>query len=554
MDFSRFLELFDGSKRKYGIFKPSGLKRSDGKVEGEYNWKEFPVDGNELPIFTDHIEGKTPIGIVPTRPDGSCSYGCIDVDKIKSVDEANEVLAKIKSWNLPFIPFKSKSGGIHAYLFVDGSVSAKELKTRLRTLSLKLGRPKKTIDIFPVQTRLSEDGTGNMLNVPYFNAKDTGPERRWAIKDYDMNDLYTLEEFLQMPIKKITPEELFKIGNKFTSDYPPCMDYYFENNVGEGERDKVLMQFGCVARKIHGDDQEKVNNDMYEFVEKHFQSKDGFTPKEFSTKVSQVMRKKDVVDQKDEEDIWLYKNNCRQIDELGHCDRVGCRTRKYGLVEKIVMVTDYRMLKTMPRRHLLTMVNEQGDEIVVSMTTDQLWTQNTIAKRCWEENIQWTMLPSEEFQTMKDNWFTQMKIVDSYDEGEEKMSEFFSILTAFIDERRGGNDISQIEMGYVWKDDKENGRYFWNVTSFKNYAKQKYNKAYETSLGEILAKLCEKEKNKYPDKKDACKRFIQLHKTYQEYKGRCYSTLQTFKVIPRDNSENIESFKKEMKSNEFTAN
>ena len=393
-----------------------------------------------------------------------------------------------------------------------------------------------------------------MLNVPYFNAQDTGPERRWAIKDYDMNDLYTLEEFLQMPITKITPEELFKIGNKFTSDYPPCMDYYFENNVGEGERDKVLMQYGCVARKIHGEDEEKIRNDMHEFVEKHFLSKDGFNNKEFATKVSQVMKKKDVVDQKDEEDIWLYKNNCRQIDELGHCDRVGCRTRKYGLVEKIVMVTDYRMLKTMPRRHLLTMVNEQGDEIVVSMTTDQLWTQNTIAKRCWEENIQWTMLPSEEFQTMKDNWFTQMKIVDSYDEGEEKMSEFFSILTAFIDERRGGNDISQIEMGYVWKDDKENGRYFWNVTSFKNYAKQKYNKAYETSLGEILAKLCEKEKNKYPDKKDAYKRFIQLHKTYQEYKGRCYSTLQTFKVVPRDNSENIESFKKEMKSNEFTAN
>jgi small GTP-binding protein len=197
---------------------------------------------------------------------------------------------------------------------------------------------------------------------------------------------------------------------------------------------------------------------------------------------------------------------------------------------------------------------EQGDEIVVSMTTDQMWTQNTIAKRCWEENIQWTMLPSEEFQTMKEGWFTQMKIVDSYDESEEKMSEFYAILSAFIDERRGGNDISQIEMGYVWKEDKDSGRYFWNVTSFRTYAKQKYNKAYETSLGEILAKLCEKEKNKYPDKKDSNKRFIQLHKTYQEYKGRCYSTLQTFKVIPRDNTEKIENFKKEMRTNEFTAN
>jgi hypothetical protein len=73
-----------------------------------------------------------------------------------------------------------------------------------------------------------------------------------------------------MPITKITPEELFKIGTKFTSDYPPCMDYYFENNVGEGERDKVLMHYGCVARKIHGEDEEKIRNDMYEFVEKHF--------------------------------------------------------------------------------------------------------------------------------------------------------------------------------------------------------------------------------------------------------------------------------------------
>jgi len=119
MDFSRFLELFDGSKRKYGIFKPSGLKRADGKVEGEYSWREFPLDGNELPLFTDHINGITPIGIVPVRPDGSCSYGCIDVDKIKSVEEANEVLAKMKSWGLPFTPFKSKSGGIHAYLFME---------------------------------------------------------------------------------------------------------------------------------------------------------------------------------------------------------------------------------------------------------------------------------------------------------------------------------------------------------------------------------------------------------------------------------------------------
>ena len=553
MDLSRFLELFDGSKRKYGIFKPSGLKRADGKVEGKYDWKEFPKDGNELPIFTDHINGLASIGIVPIREDSTCSYGCIDIDKIKSVEEANEVLAKIKLWNLPFVPFKSKSGGIHAYLFIDGSVPAKELKTKLTQLSLKLGRPKDTIDIFPAQTKINNDGTGSQINVPYFNAKDTGLERRWAIKDYDMNNLLTLEQFLKLPITRITPAELLKVGFKEISDYPPCMDYYFENKVGEGQRDKALLQFGCVARKIYGDDEDKIRDAMHDFAEKYFLSNDAFSNKEFATKVSQVMKKRDVVDQKDADDIWQYRNNCRQIADLGHCDKVGCRTRKYGLVDKVVMVTDYRMVMTMPRRHLLTMVNEQGDEVIVSMTTDQLWTQNTIAKRCWEENIQWTMLPADEFQVMKDNWFTIMKVVDSYNEGEERLSEFFTILSAFIDEKKGANDITQIDYGYVFKSD-ETKRYFWSATAFKHYAKTKYNKSYELTLGEILARLCEEEKTKYSDKKDSHKRIIQLHKGFKEYTKRCYSSIDLAIIQPRDNGPSIEQFKKEMRTNEFTPN
>ena len=552
MDFSRFLELFDGSKRKYGIFKPSGLKRADGKVEGKYDWKEFPKDGSELSLFKDHINGVHSIGIVPIREDSTCSYGCIDVDKIKSVEEANEVLAKIKSWNLPFVPFKSKSGGVHAYLFIDGSVPAKELKTKLTQLSLKLGRPKNTIDIFPVQTKLNSDGTGNQINVPYFNAKDTGPERRWAIKDYDMNNLLTVEEFLKMHINRITPADLLKVGFKEISDNAPCIDYYLDNKVGEGERDKALLQYGCVMRKKFDGDEDKIRDAMHDFSENYFLSKDGFSSKEFATKVSQVMKKRDVVDQKDETDIWQVRNNCRQIADLGHCDKVGCRTRKFGLVEKVVMVTDYRMIMTNPRRHLLTMVNEQGEEIIISMTTDQLWTQNAIAKRCWEEQVQWTHLPSDEFQTMKDGWFSIMKVIDSYDEGEERLAEFFAILNAFIDEKRGANDITQLDYGMVYKSDK-NHRYFWNATSFKQYAKTKYNKSYELTLGEILARICEEEKNKFPDKKDSHRRLLQLHKGYESYKSRCYSSIDITGIVPRDNADKIDNFKKELRTNEFTA-
>ena len=552
MDLSRFSELFDGSKRKYGTFKPSGLKRADGKVEGVYNWESFPADGNEEPIFRDHIEGVQSIGIVPIREDNTVSFGVIDVDQIKSEEEANEVLDKIRSWNLPFVPFRSKSGGVHAYLFIDGSAPANEVKRRLTALSLKLGRPKSTIDIFPVQTKLNADGTGNQINTPYFNHKDE-TTKRWAIRNYNIKDLIPLEEFLTMKITKVTLKELESIGIKKVSDYPPCMDYYFENKVYEGERDKALLQFGCVARKMHGDNEDKVREEMDNFVTKFFATEEGFDKNQFAKKVSQVMKKRDKADQKDEEDIWYVRNNCRQIADLGRCDKVGCRTRKFGLVERTVMVTDYRMLMTNPRRHLLTMVNEKGDEVIISMTTDQLWTQNQIAKRCWEEQIKWTWVEADEFTEMKDKWFETMKVIDSYNEGEERLSEFSTILHAFIDEKKGANDITQIDYGYVYKCDKLK-RHFWNATSFKHYAKSKYNKSYETTLGEMLARMCEEEKIKYPEKKDASKRIIQLHKGYQGYSKRCYSSIILDDIKGRDNTKEINKFKQQIGDNEFSTN
>jgi hypothetical protein len=217
------------------------------------------------------------------------------------------------------------------------------------------------------------------------------------------------------------------------------------------------------------------------------------------------------------------------------------------------MVTDYRMIMTNPRRHLLTMVNEQGDEVIISMTTDQLWTQNQIAKRCWEEQIKWTWIEPDEFQEMKDNWFKDMKVIDSYNEGEERLSEFSTILHSFIDEKKGANDITQIDYGYVYRCDKLK-RYFWNATSFKHYAKSKYNKSYEVTLGEMLARMCEEEKVKHPDKKDTSKRIIQLHKGYQGYTKRCYSSVILSEIEKRDNGQKINNFKQQMGDNEFSTN
>ena len=146
-----------------------------------------------------------------------------------------------------------------------------------------------------------------------------------------------------------------------------------------------------------------------------------------------------------------------------------------------------------------------------------------------------------------------MKVIDSYNEGEERLSEFSTILHAFIDEKKGANDITQIDYGYVYKCDKLK-RHFWNATSFKHYAKSKYNKYYETTLGEMLARICEEEKIKYPEKKDASKRIIQLHKGYQGYSKRCYSSIILDDIKGRDNTKEINKFKQQIGDNEFSTN
>jgi hypothetical protein len=79
---------------------------------------------------------------------------------------------------------------------------------------------------------------------------------------------------------------------------------------------KLLLQFGCVARKMHGNDEDKIREEMDNFVTKFFASEEGFDKNQFAKKVSQVMKTRDEADRKDENDIYYVRNNCRQIADL----------------------------------------------------------------------------------------------------------------------------------------------------------------------------------------------------------------------------------------------
>jgi len=114
-----FIKLFSGLKENFGQIKLQAKVEFDkerNKIKPEYIWSKQAI----LPQhYQQHIDGKISIGIQPCTKEGKASFGCIDVDP-ENYKDFNIVLllSYIEKYKLPMVPCRSKSGGLHIYLFL----------------------------------------------------------------------------------------------------------------------------------------------------------------------------------------------------------------------------------------------------------------------------------------------------------------------------------------------------------------------------------------------------------------------------------------------------
>ena len=104
---------------------------------------------------------------------------------------------------VPLSVCRSKSGGAHIFLFTTDFVPAKLMRDKLISLSAVLGFG--NAEVFPKQIELkSQDDTGNFLNLPYFNCKNT---TRYCFDP--MGKAVTIDAFLDgVKVSALTPKEL----------------------------------------------------------------------------------------------------------------------------------------------------------------------------------------------------------------------------------------------------------------------------------------------------------------------------------------------------------
>ena len=277
-----FIKYFTGLKRNYGFCNvQNGYKDEFGKIKfdhKDYGWAKKEISNKD---YEEHLSGKKSIGINPCDDEGKAIFGAIDIDPKNYTNfKLEKYLKIIDEKNLPVVPVKSKSGGLHLYVFAKEKIKASEIREFLEKLLFIFGLPSKT-EIYPKQTSLdSSDGkrpSGNFINLPYYNKKD-----RVAVKpDGEEIDFETFIKVVNLNSQ--SSDQLKELGTTLINrelknqspefeDGPPCLGLICGDIEKTGiklpdERDRFLYNYMVFAKRKYPDQwEDKVLQKAREYI------------------------------------------------------------------------------------------------------------------------------------------------------------------------------------------------------------------------------------------------------------------------------------------------
>jgi len=296
-----FMERFRGLSRAYGcyIIEQHEAEKKTGRA---YTKQEQLTPAH----WKQHLSGEMGLGVTPIDDNGDSYFGAIDIDIYDglNVDKLEEQVEKL---GLPLVICKTKSGGVHLYLFCRTAIPAKIVRESLMKWAIALGHPK--VEIFPKQIRLaSVHDTGNWINMPYF-----GDTRR----AYANGDLLTPEQFLKhAESKQITKIQLGKIiieESNDLSECPPCLQVLANVGFPKGSRNNGLFNLGVFCRKAYSDTWE---TQLEKYNQKYL--KPPLPAAEVKGVIDSLKRK-----------TYAYK--CTDLPIVDVCNKQICLTRKHGV-------------------------------------------------------------------------------------------------------------------------------------------------------------------------------------------------------------------------------
>lgn len=237
----RLRDLYPSNLRSKGHFDPK-----TGKMHTTY----VPLTADD---WGRHLKGIEGFGGVPILDDATCFWAAIDIDNhgqdedtpIAPIDE------KLRLANIPLIPCRSKSGGVHCYLFLNKSLSAAKIRIQMGKWAAYLGYPK--AEIFPKQASLrlsaGKMALGNWINLPYLGGDLTERYAYWKGEKLKVNEFVELAERL-----KAAAFDLDSIRAAEHTQAPPCIHKVILHGVSQGNRNEAMYNTVIYLKRAFPDD------------------------------------------------------------------------------------------------------------------------------------------------------------------------------------------------------------------------------------------------------------------------------------------------------------
>lgn len=472
----RLMVLFGGSDKAHGTHGAperdvDGLKWSIKKTARTLPGAATTDD------WKSHVKGEVPLGVIPIRSDSKVKWGSIDFDKYDvNLLSLVELVERAK---LPLVPCRSKSGGLHLFVFLRDWEPAGDLIVALKDAAAGLGMAQ--CEIFPKQVELlaNRRDVGNWMVMPYFGdtfggrlKTQVGLKRSGAemvLVEFVGKceaSLTTVGELVEVnvkrrdpPVKRDDKKQANGHGGDFRGDFkdgPVCLELLDQDKQTDG-RKRMLFHAAIYYKK---GDPKNWKTQLEAYNQRAF---DPPLPSEEVVTAQKSLEKKD------------YEYTCKAEPMCSHCNSGLCRTRKFGVgrAGDYPEISGIRKLKQEPPVWYVDV-----NHVTVEVTTEQLQSFGKFQAACIASpgNFVFSLMKQDAWIGVLQDAMTKVHELDVPPE-ELPINVFKEALREFLTNRRKAQRREDLLDGKPWLDD-EQGLYKFTTKDFRKFLRQNDHKEF----------------------------------------------------------------------------
>ena len=463
--------LFEGDDSSYLKSSLTGEDDERGKKGAQYVTVKESLTAE---LWKEHLDGKTRIGVKPEIGD-ECFWGCIDVDPNNYKDYSEkkyvEIIAKYK---LPFVPVKSKSGGLHIFVFFKQKAKVIKVKQKLNEINEQYFL---SDEVFPMN---------KAVNMPYFNCN--------ATMEYGFDDSNTpmmVGRFIEFANKrKIDPDEFYEFSvaeydaESEWSHYPPCVQILVQEGWSGNNRNNYLFNVMVLEmKKNQGLSLQQIEEVAFE-------------------RNSQIFTKP--LGQNE------VTNLCKSVHKQGYefqcppkhpefqpiCNKELCKTRRLGIGEATPDIIDKfdNITYIMDTKTIFYEFDYEGKHVMI--TPSDMKDEKSFRVKLLQYKLFWMSLPKPRKGPVP--FELLMKgIVEKAIENKDHLyedtveEERYRVLKDFFESHIEQDKFDKLKDGYVVLDSKSNICYFKKIT-LSNFLKKKANGVFNTPADALRLLECKR--------------------------------------------------------------